>query len=268
MPSNWFLKCYKGMFPFKLATTSYILPDHIVPNVVFLAPFLDEIELVLFESEGQDNLPGEEEINHLMNLSIHHEVKFNVHLPIDIFLGDESEEVRARGVSIVRKVVERTLCLNPSLYILHFDRRNKNGQKETKAEIWQDRIIRSAEEVLTNGMEPNRIAIETLGYPFEWVEDIVKKFRFSICLDIGHILTHGQDLGLYLERYLPQASIIHLHGFQKGIDHLGIDRLPEETLKFILSHLCQYNGVVSIEIFSIDDLRRSLILLEERWEGR
>ncbi len=261
-------KCYKRKFPFKLGTTSYIYPDHIIPNVANLAPFFDEIELVLFESEGQDNLPDEEEINQLMSLSIHHEVNFNVHLPIDIFLGDESEEVRSKGVSVVKKVIERTIRLNPSVYILHFDQRNKNGQDEDDVGAWQSRIIRSVEEMVENGIEPNRISIETLGYPFEWIEDIVEEFGFSICLDIGHILIHGQDLRLYLKKYLADTSIIHLHGFQNGIDHLGIDQLPESPLKLILSSLRNYRGIVSIEVFSIDDLKRSLTVLEEKWEGR
>jgi sugar phosphate isomerase/epimerase len=259
------LKCYKKMFPFKLATTSYIYPDRIVPNVTLLAPFLDEIELVLFESERQDNLPDEEEINQLMSLSIHHEVNFNVHLPIDIFLGDESEEIRSKGVCIVKRVIERTLCLNPSVYILHFDLRKSDGQQERDVKAWQSRIIRSVEELVENGIESNRISIETLDYPFEWIEDIVKEFGFSICLDIGHILIHGQDLRLYLKKYLADTSIVHLHGFQNGIDHLGIDRLPESPLKLILSSLRDYRGIVSIEVFSIEDLKGSLITLEEIW---
>jgi sugar phosphate isomerase/epimerase len=258
-------KCYKKMFPFKLATTSYIYPDRIVPNVTLLAPFLDEIELVLFESERQDTLPDEEEINQLMSLSIHHEVNFNVHLPIDIFLGDESEEVRSNGTSVVKKMIERTLCLKPSLYTLHFDLRNKNGGEQRDIETWRRRIIQSVEEIVEYGIESNRISIETLDYPFEWIEDIVKEFGFSICLDIGHILIYGQDLRLYLKKYLADTSIVHLHGFQNGIDHLGIDRLPESPLKLILSSLRDYRGIVSIEVFSIEDLKGSLITLEEIW---
>jgi hypothetical protein len=96
-------KCYKRMFPFQLATTSYIFPDQIIPNVIRLSPFFDEIELVLFESEGQDNLPDDVQLSALINFSLHQEVNFNVHLPIDIFLGDESEEVRSQGISIVKK---------------------------------------------------------------------------------------------------------------------------------------------------------------------
>jgi sugar phosphate isomerase/epimerase len=234
--------------------------------VAVLAPFFDEIELVLFESKDQENLPDEEEIYGLKNCSILHSVGFNVHLPIDIFLGDESEEVRSKGVSIVKKVIERTICLAPSVYILHFDQRDKSGHKEI--ENWQKQIKRSAEEILQIRVDPYRIAIETLSYPFGWIEDIINEFGFSICLDIGHILTSGRDLPCYLERYLSKTSMIHLHGFANGVDHLGIDRLPGETLKFILSRLRDYNGIVSIEVFSIDDLRGSLILMEEKWEKR
>lgn len=261
-------KSYKRMFPFKLATTSYIYPDQIIPNVAKLAPFFDEIELVLFESEGQDNLPDDVEVNGLMNLSLHQDVNFNVHLPIDIFLGDEREEVRSKGISIVKRVIERTLCLNPSVYTLHFDLRDKSGREETDVETWQRRIIRSVEEMVEHGIEPKRISIETLSYPFEWIEDIVKEFGFSICLDIGHILIYGQDMGLYLKKYFPETSIIHLHGYCNGIDHLGIDKLDGKIVDLIVSQLQNYQGILSIEVFSFDDLKSSLEVLEKKWGKR
>ena len=253
------------MFPFKLATTSYIYPDHILPNITTLAPLLDEVELVLFESEGLNNLPDEREIKALMDFSLNGKVSFNVHLPIDIFLGDENEEVRGKGTSIVKRVTERTLGLNPSVYILHFDLRNSNGQVETNIETWRRRLVRSVEEMAQNGVELNRIAIETLGYPFEWIEDIVKEFGFSICLDIGHILIYDQNLRLYFDKYLPHTSIIHLHGFQNGIDHLGIDKLNGKIVDLILFHLRNYEGILSLEVFSFNDLKSSLEILEEKW---
>ena len=253
------------MFPFKLSTTSYIYPDHILPNVTMLAPFLDEIELVLFESEGQDNYPDDAQIKGLMDFCLSQGIVFNVHLPIDIFLGDENEEVRAKGISIVEGVMERTLPLNPSVYTLHFDLRNRNGQEETDIPAWRKRLSRSVEEIAQYGVELNRIAIETLGYPFEWVEDVVEASGFSICLDIGHILMTGQDLRLYFDKYLPKASILHLHGFRNKIDHLAIDQLPEPALKLIVSHLRDYHGIVSLEVFSLDDLKQSLFTLEEKW---
>jgi len=269
-------KSYKKMFPFKLSTTSYIYPDHIVPNVAMLAPFLDEIELVLFESERHDNYPDDTQIDHLIELSLLHRIGFNIHLPIDISLGDESEQVRAKGVSIARSVIQKTLRLNPSFYVLHLDFLNppvlplpKGGfMEETDIEVWRGRLLRSVEEMAQNGIDPNRMAVETLGYPFEWIEDIVEKSGFSVCLDIGHILIYGQDLRLYLDKYLPKTSIIHLHGFQNGIDHLGIDRLSESTLEMILAQIRGYRGILSLEVFSIEDLKKSLITLEEKWGRR
>jgi sugar phosphate isomerase/epimerase len=261
-------KCYKRMFPFNLSTTSYIYPDMIIPNVTLLAPFLDEIELVLFESEAENNLPDEEQIHALKDLSFQYGVNFNVHLPIDIFLGDEKEEVRLKGISIIRKIMERTLCLNPSVYILHFDLRNSNGQEETDIQSWRKRILRSAEEIMEWGIESRRISIETLSYPFEWIEDIITGFGFSTCLDIGHMLIYGQDLRGYLEKYLPQTSIIHLHGIENGVDHLGIDRLNGKIVDLILSKLQNFTGILSVEVFSFGDLKNSLEVLEQRWGKR
>jgi sugar phosphate isomerase/epimerase len=261
-----FPKCYKKMFPFKLSTTSYIYPDHILPNVTKLAPFLDEIELVFFESEGQDNYPDEVELRNLTDFCLKGEVGFNIHFPIDIFLGDKDEEVRFRGISVVKKVIERTLCLKPSLYTLHFDLRDKNGREETDIEAWRKRIIRSAQEMTEWGIEPKRISIETLSYPFEWIEDIVREFGFSVCLDIGHMLIYHQDIQGYFKKYLSQTSIIHLHGMENGVDHLGIDRLNGKMIDLILSKLQTFTGVLSIEVFSFDDLKKSLEVLEQRWK--
>jgi len=256
------------MFPFRLGTTSYIYPDSIVPNVSKLAPFLDEIELVLFESEGQDNYPDEVELRNLMDFSLNGEVAFNIHLPIDIFLGDKDEEVRLRGISIAQKVIERTLCLDPSLYTLHFDVRDKNGWEETDVEAWRERILRSANEMVGRGIETKRIAIETLSYPFERIEDIIKKFGFSVCLDIGHMLIYNLDIQGYLKKYLPLTSIIHLHGAENGIDHLGIDRLNGKMIDLILSKLQCFTGILSIEVFSFGDLKNSLEVLEQKWKKK
>jgi len=256
------------MFPFRLATTSYIYPDRIVPNVRMLAPFFDEIELVLFESESQDSLLDEEEVEILMNLSVRHGVAFNIHLPLDLFLGDKDQAVRSKGISVVKRIIERTLPLHPSVYTLHLERRNSDGQGETDIETWRKHILQSLEEILRCEIGSKRISIETLEYPFEWIENVVKDFNLSICLDIGHLLIHGLNLKSYFEKYLSNTSIIHLHGFEKSRDHLGIDRLPESALKLIFSYLSSYHGIVSLEVFSMDDLKKSLISLEEPWAGK
>jgi len=258
-------KSYKGLFPFKLGTTSYIYPAPILPNVTRLAPILDEVELVLFESSGEDNLPDEEQIDRLKALSVDEEVRFNVHLPIDVYLGDHRRAVRSEGVRIVKKFIERTIPLSPSLFTLHFSLKDEKDQDASDLALWKSHVMESAGDILKCGVEASRISIETLGYPYEWVEEIVKSFGFSICLDLGHLLLKGFDLRSHLDRYLAATSIIHLHGLQDGVDHLGIDKLSEETLDLILSYLHHFQGILSIEVFSFDDLKNSLQVLEERW---
>jgi len=256
-------KSYRRIFPFKLATTSYIYPDHLIPNVAKLAPFFDEIELILFESHGQDNLPDQEQIQGLRDLRLHQGIDFNIHLPIDLYLGDSDEKVRTSALTTIKKIIEATLCLNPSVYTLHLERKDQAGLGD-----WQRRLIRSMEEISGWGIDPERISIETLGYPFDWIEEIVRHFGFSICLDIGHILISGRDLELHFEKYLSRTSIIHLHGFEDGVDHLGIDRLTGPFLDLIIDRFRNFRGTVSIEVFSMEDLKRSLVTLEETWRRR
>ncbi|MEW5949613.1 MAG: cobamide remodeling phosphodiesterase CbiR [Thermodesulfobacteriota bacterium] len=126
-------KSYRGLFPFRLATTSFIYPDHILPNAVCLAPYLDEMELILFESK---NLPNSEEISDLSALQNKQELSYNVHLPLDISLGHPSDNIREEGVAAVRKAVALTKRLAPSTYTLHYNydetpiclRRAKNNE--------------------------------------------------------------------------------------------------------------------------------------------
>src|ERR1041384_2488489 len=53
-------------YPFCLGTTSYIIPDDILPNARYLAGQVRDIELILFEvDDGPNNLPSPEVIDQL-----------------------------------------------------------------------------------------------------------------------------------------------------------------------------------------------------------
>ena len=80
------------------------------------------------------------------------------------------------------------------------------------------------------------------------------------------MLIYGLDLQGYLKKYLPQTSIIHLHGIENGADHLGIDRLIGKMVDLILSKLQSFTGILSIEVFSFGDLKNSLEVLEQKWK--
>lgn len=260
-------RSYKGFFPFKVGTTSYIYPDHIIPNVRMLAPYLDEIELVLFESEGQDNLPSNEDVENLVFLSEDADITYNVHLPIDVFLGDADSAVRNRGIRSVQKVISLTTPLGPSTYTLHLewteaDRGNRQG-----LDGWKGHLYSSIEEILETGIEPGSISVETLHYPFELVEGIVEDFDLSVCLDLGHIISQGYSITDYAKRYLGKTPVVHLHGAQNGKDHMSVEVLGNDEMRTICGVLNDFGGIVSIEVFSFYDLSTSLKLLETRCRG-
>ena len=70
----------------------------------------------------------------------------------------------------------------------------------------------------------------------------------------------------HLKKYLPQTSIIHLHGIENGVDHLGIDKLSAKMIDLIFSKLQGFTGTLSVEVFSFGDLKNSLEVLEQRWK--
>ena len=77
---------------FRIGTTSYIIPADILPNVEYLAPQVDDVELVLFETdEYGSNLPDAALRGRLAELAHAHALTYTVHLPLDLRLGDEGE---------------------------------------------------------------------------------------------------------------------------------------------------------------------------------
>jgi hypothetical protein len=82
-------------YPFRLGTTSYIIPDDILPNALYLAGKVRDIELILFEvDDGPNNLPSPEVIEELTQICIH-QVKveqYELHKPdaLGIFVGRQS----------------------------------------------------------------------------------------------------------------------------------------------------------------------------------
>ena len=112
-------KSYSNCFPFRIGTTSFIYPDRIIPNVKMLAPFLDEIELLLFESRSADSLPSKQDIGTLKSLAGDYNLYYNIHLPTDIALGASDPAERAHAVDSIKRIITRCAPLSPSTHTLH-----------------------------------------------------------------------------------------------------------------------------------------------------
>ncbi len=246
--------------PFKLGTTSFICPDHIIPNVIKSGPYFDEIELLIFESQPENVLPSTRDVARLISLSQRFNLGYNVHLPIDAGLVCESAFQRHKNIDTLVRVIELFAPLNPSTYTLHLEMPVQTQVKKHKhLKKWQDNVYSGLEILCSRISDPGIISIETLDYPFESVSSIVREFKLKICLDAGHCIKYGFSLPEVFSEHRKEISIIHLHGvdFSKdpAKDHTGLDRLSEKYACQVKSVLENFTGIVSLEVFSLENLK-------------
>lgn len=256
--------------PFKLGTTSFIFPDHIIPNVEKLGPFFDEIELLVFESQPPSSLPGEKEVQTLLSLSRKLDVTYNVHLPVDVSLTHPSSAARQKTVTTLSQVISLFSLLDPTTFTLHLEMAPEavslyHQMDRQDIKKWQKRIEKSLASLLSHIKSPGLISIETLDYPFKLVEPLIDEFHLSVCLDIGHQIKYGHDLLKTYEDHQDRITIIHLHGVDfsqsRVKDHLGLNALKEPYISRIKTILKDFKGVVSLEVFNRAYLNNSLTWL-------
>jgi sugar phosphate isomerase/epimerase len=254
-------KTFKNTYAFKVSAPSFIYPDDYVPNVQLLGPFLDEIELLCFESLPS-SLPSPGTIHELESLAREFQFTYNVHLPSDLDPGNPERKERDNFVESILRVVELTLPLAPTAYILHLPYRQAQiGQICDRA--WQLRISDCLRRLSEAGVPDHALCIETLDYPLEWIEQILQGLDLSICLDMGHLIVNHQNVETAYHRFAGRTRMIHLHGVSDGKDHLSLEVLNQNQLDEIFSVLKQFTGTVSLEVFSFNHLLNSLAVLEK-----
>ena len=210
------LPLLKKKFTFRLATTSYIIPGAVIPNIRFLGRHLDEIELLLYESRGRSNLPTAAEVSELASLAEELDLTYNVHLPGDLFFGDPDPALRQAFCITALNFYERTLDLQPTAYILHLDSRQADGEVEADRAAWRQRVHASLNTLQANGMDLSRVVVENLEYTLNRMVPFAETFGMELCLDIGHVLRYGHNLSEQLEAFLHRSTMVHLHGVRDG----------------------------------------------------
>lgn len=255
--------------PFRLGTTSYIIPDDILPNVRWLAGQVQDIELVLFElDDGLSNLPAPQVIDELLILASTYDLSFTVHLPLDLRLGEEGEPQHL-SLCKAQKVIDCTLPLQPKAYVLHLDGKEvRTGVSAGELKSWQRRAVRALEIAAGWAGGVERLAVENLeGYPLDFLDAILEQSGVSCCVDIGHLWLENRDPLLFLERWLSRTCVIHLHG-QAERDHRALSFVAPHKLDAVLRLLlgAQYDGVVTVEVFSEEDFRLSMNALRASFE--
>jgi sugar phosphate isomerase/epimerase len=253
----------KNKFPFRVGTTSYVIPADLVANVSFLADKVDDVELVLFESDEITNMPDASTVKMLKEMADRSDLTYTVHLPLDTWMGHEHESVRQRSVDKCLRVIERTAPLSPFAYVIHFHGDQRGEITSPNLERWIKGHRRSVERLLRD-VNSHDLCVETLDYPYTVIEDIVSDYGLSVCLDIGHLLLCGHTPEDYLDRYLPSTRVLHLHGIEDGNDHRSLTFLPTGLLTTIMDQLgdgSRDSRVLTMEIFDERAFNQSLDIL-------
>ncbi|MDG5816019.1 cobamide remodeling phosphodiesterase CbiR [Chitinispirillales bacterium ANBcel5] len=256
-------------YPFLLGTTSYIIPDNILPNARWLTPQVDDIELVLFESPEISNIPSPEEIKKLADLGLESDCGYTVHLPLDKKAGAVEENERAGFCDAAKRIIERTSPLLPRAWILHLEG-NKRNAEVTEIEEWAGRCDQTITSIMSVIDTPAKIAIENLGYPWHWHRELALKHGTSLCCDVGHLWAHFPDeWHQHLKEMVPFTSVIHLHGFDGKKDHQSLPSGNTDDIYTFFQELKNghYSGVVTMEIFNQTDFTESKKMVVDTWEN-
>ncbi len=261
----------KKQFSFRISVPSFIYPAHWLPNIRMLGPYVDEIEVLIFDSTRTD-LPTKDDIRSMAALADEFNLRYNIHLPVDVALGNSHPERRQHAVDTIVRTFALTEPLMPTARVLHLplDVIAPDGTEPDQTEIdyWRQRLERSVDAIINAGIPGSSLSVENLNYPLEWIRPIIETFDLAVCLDIGHLLAHGIDWHAEYQKWNHRINMIHLHGIRNDRDHCALDTLPPSILTSILAALGSFTETVSVEVFSFEDLKKSLACLEKYGQNK
>lgn len=248
--------------PFRVGLTSYIFPADILPNAEALAGKIRDIELVFFESPEFSNLPDPTVIQRLADLAQNHDLSFTVHFPIDKKLGSPDPRQRQSFLDQALRIVDLCRPLDPFAYLLHLEGVT-GADSPARRQQWQDDLVPLLDHFATR-VDPARVCLENLDYPFEWCDPLLARQPWSVCLDAGHFWLRNDPWPDYVRKYLPRTRVVHLYGITPpSTAHVGLQNEPTARVCAFLAALTDFKGVLTLEVFGYDDARFSLERLSE-----
>lgn len=238
-------------------------------NLLWLSDKVEEMQLVLFDTGTESNIPSEAEVRELAQIANDTGMAFTVHLPGAIEFGHDDVCAR-KSAELFRKTVARTRPLAPICWTFHaaishaFDFRETTDAKYLAT--YAARTMEHLAALIPLFDTPRDLAIENVYSHFYIEPDFIREFDTSVCIDIGHLLLYGQDVDAHLDAWLPRCRNIHLHGVDAcGCDHRSIAHISREHLSRILRRLSGEPALetVTIEVFGTKDFVSSLAVLRD-----
>lgn len=198
--------CTRQILPGRiLAAPSWVLPGTLAENCAFLAGRVDEVGLLLLESEaclayGPDDLPPD-----LALLPL----RWHVHLPLDLPWNDPGRAARicAALLDKVRFLTAGSRAGPSVRAVLHPPVRDPADRgADARA------LAVFANALANGGHDPALLLLENIrGNDLSGLHGFVREAGCGVCLDTGHALAYEQDALWSDALLLEKAGILHLN---------------------------------------------------------
>ncbi len=252
-------------YPWRLGATSFVIPADLATNVRQLVGLVDDVQLLFFESAAKARLPHDVDVAVLGELACEGALTYTVHLPTDIRLGAAAGSERQAGIDEIERLMAELAPLVPRCFDLHL-----TVEPDLAESAWLANLDRSLAALATVlGEARGLVAIENIGYPYEVVRPLAVGHGFGVCLDLGHLLRYGHDWRAALARDLPLARHVHYHGVSGGKDHRAVvkEQAPVSACLGEALSRTGFAGVVTMEMYALDNLTASLAEVDRLWEA-
>lgn len=227
---------------FRLAAPSCVIPDRVGPNCRVLAPLVNEVALMLLETRGCQEYDDRDLPPDLPELGL----AYHAHLPVDLPWANGSEAVGDALLLLEQKIA----FLGPRGYVLH-----------PPAPGGLTGLLRLRPELSTSLCLEN-----TRQGDLRDIWDEIGGLDLGVCLDVGHMVSYGQECILQLPGFLDRVRMLHVYGGESPSGHAGLDRLADPGMLRDILRRVRRDCVLVVEIFRLDELVNSLNLLRS-WLG-
>lgn len=231
--------------PWRVAAPSCVYPAGVAENCDLLAPFFDEIALAFFEAGACLAYTRQDVPERLAELP----VVWHMHLPLDL----PWEAGTARVAEVVLALARSVGFLSPGAFVLH-------------PPAAPDQLVELAALLRRGGMDTRSVLVENIqGRDMEEMWPAITEAGLGVCLDLGHMLVHGQEAFLDLPGLEARLSMVHLNAPdpEKPARHASLAMLDAHGLALMdrLLSLLAPGRVAVLELFGEAALFESLELL-------
>ncbi len=219
---------------------------------------IEHISVIELTADIKEIVPGalsDGAVDRLNVLKDAHDHTYTVHLPLwSLELASFNDPVRRGSVESVISAIDLLEPLEPEVYVLHTTGALATEFSQLSFPQNMVNIINmlmtgfsatSVEEIITKTeIDPKRLAIENLEFPFDITREVVDEHDTSICFDTGHLLSKQSGDESVIEFYKKHRDRIvelHLHdgkaselGAKGFIDHRALGTCDMPVREFLL----------------------------------